>query len=110
MIDSKKMPPATEGNPRNIRAHFTKKPMGKLDRMLILFSEGYCLNTFQAKELSDTCLHTTISDLQIRHGIKFAREWQTVFGRYGAARVRRYWLDGDNLIRANEIVSRKGKR
>ncbi|MES3008400.1 MAG: hypothetical protein V4751_11590 [Pseudomonadota bacterium] len=78
---------------------------GKLDRMLSTFAKGEKLNTFAAKELGDTCLHTTVSDLQQRHGVRFTREWQTVEGRFGKTRVRVYWLQGEDLQRACQIVA-----
>ena len=83
---------------------------GKLERMLELFAKGYRLNTFKAKELGDTCLHTTISSLQTKHGIHFSREWETLPGRFGPARVRRYWLDSDDLRKAREIVKKNTAR
>jgi hypothetical protein len=80
--------------------------MGKLQRMLSVFASGTSLNTFQAKEIADTCLHTTISDLQARHGITFSRQWETVTNRYGTkTRVLRYRLVDANLERAQTIIS-----
>lgn len=99
-----KLPPATEGNPQNTQRKPTKKAPGKLDRMLSLFSKGYRLNTFQARDHGDSCLHTTVSTLQSRHGIKFSRDWQSLSGRFGPVRVRRYWLEGKSLEKAQRHV------
>ena len=78
---------------------------GKLARMLSTFAKGEKLNTFAARDLGDTCLHTTVCDLQQRHGVKFSRDWQTVTGRFGKARVRVYWLQGEDLEKARNIVA-----
>ncbi len=78
---------------------------GKLFRMLSTFAKGEKLNTFAARDLGDTCLHTTVSDLQLRHGVKFSRDWQTIDGRFGSVRVRVYWLQGEDLQRARQIVT-----
>ncbi len=80
--------------------------VGKLQRMLSVFATGMRLNTFQAKELGDTCLHTTVSDLQARHSISFSRQWEKVLNRFGTeTRVLRYWLEGINLERAQAIIN-----
>ncbi len=86
--------------------YLCNKPVRKLDRMLVLFANGRSLNTFQAKEEGDTCLHTTVSDLQARHGIRFSRQWEEVPNRFGTkTRVLRYWLQGQDLQRACQIVA-----
>jgi len=80
--------------------------VGKLQRMLSVFASGMRLNTFQAKELGDTCLHTTISDLQARHNVTFSRQWEKIKNRFGTeTRVLCYWLEGVNLERAQAIIS-----
>lgn len=81
---------------------------GKLDRMLSTFAKGEKLNTFAARDLGDTCLHSTVSSLQKRHGVKFARQGQTVSGRFGSSRVMMYWLEGDDLLKARRIVTDLG--
>jgi hypothetical protein len=82
--------------------------LGKLDRILSTFAKGEKLNTFAARDLGDTCLHSTVSSLQKRHGVKFARQGQTVPGRYGSSRVMMYWLEGDDLLKARRIVTARG--
>ncbi len=102
-----KSQPFAEGTSENrhIKDNSTGK-VGKLKRMLSVFASGMRLNTFQAKELGDTCLHTTVSDLQARHNITFARQWEKIRNRFGTeTRVLRYWLEGVNLERAQAIIS-----
>lgn len=86
------------------------KTIGKLDSMLRHFAHGKRLNRFEAERLGDHCLHTTISDLQIRHLIRFNRTWVKVPNRFGSkTRVMSYWLDGEDLARANQIISVGGQ-
>lgn len=88
----------------------TTKPLGKLDRMLSVFASGMSLNTFQAKELGDTCLHTTVSSLQARHCLTFDRSNEKIKNRFGSyTRVMRYWLSGHDLERAQQIIDGKGR-
>lgn len=90
----------------------SKKPKraGKLDLMLNAFANGSHLNRFQAERLGDHCLHTTVSDLQLRHSIRFSRKWVKVPNRFGSrTRVMSYWLDGEDLIKASEIVGQGEK-
>jgi len=73
--------------------------------MLARFAQGMSFNRFEAERVGDHCLHTTISDLQRKHGIEFHREWEVVPNRFGSkTRIRRYWLAGAHLQRAREIA------
>jgi hypothetical protein len=116
MSDLKKLPPAegsheqkrqppAEGRTSNTQTEITSMKVGKLSRMLSVFASGMKLNTFQAKEEGDTCLHSTISDLQVRYGISFTREWEWVENRFGTqTRVLRYWLEGENLEKSKAVI------
>jgi hypothetical protein len=82
-----------------------RRAIGKLARMLVVFAGGEGLNTFQAKEVGDTCLHTTICDLQNQYCITFSREWEYVANRFGTySRVLRYWLEGASLQKAQALI------
>ncbi len=86
------------------------KSAGKLYSMLRHFSTGIRLHRFDAEKLGDHCLHTTVSDLQIRHFIRFSREWIKVPNRFGSkTRVKSYWLEGDNLLKAKRIIQGGGE-
>lgn len=86
--------------------HISSGKHGKLIRMLSVFVSGASLNTFDAKEIGDTCLHSTVSDLQKRYGIKFSRAWEGVLNKYGTVtRVLRYNLDGADLERARQTFN-----
>ena len=77
---------------------------GKLKFMLEQFAKGAHLHRFQAEPLGDHCLHTTISDLQTKHGIYFNRVTIQVPTRFNKpAKVKLYWLQGENLEKAKQI-------
>ncbi len=65
---------------------------------------GY--NTFEAsRELGDSCLHTSVSTYENQHGLKVSRRWETVRNRFGTnTRVMRYWLEGDSIEKAHQLV------
>lgn len=66
----------------------------KEDRMLrILLERARSLNRFEAEDLGDHCLHSTVAALQSRKGLTIHREWETVPGYDGSlTRVKRYRL------------------
>lgn len=109
MTTSSKLPPVTEGSPlQTNRPHVTE--LGKEESMLIHFAQGKRLHRFSAERLADHCLPTTISDLQRKHSISFSREWVEVQNRFNRpTRVKLYYLQGENLRKALEIVSRRAK-
>lgn len=84
------------------------KPGTKLYRVLTALAEGSRFNRFQAeRELHDHCLHSTIADLQTRHGVFVHRVDEVVSGFQGApTHVAQYWLDDDNMRRARELLGR----
>lgn len=109
MTDLNKLPPATEGNSLNTMPRNCTE-IGKEESMLIHFAQGKRLHRFSAEHLADHCLPTTVSDLQRKHSITFSREWVEVQNRFnGTTRVKLYYLQGDNLSKAQEIVSRRAK-
>ena len=109
MTTSSKLPPATEGNPvQSMRPYLTE--LGKEESMLTHFAEGKRLHRFSAELLADHCLPTTISDLQRKHAISFTREWVEVQNRFNRpTRVKLYYLQGENLAKAQDIVGRRAK-
>ncbi len=91
--------------PKSNHPHNKEKTPGKLITMLKAFAGGQKLHRFQAERLGDHCLHTTVSDLQIKHQITFSREWTKVPNRFRSiTHVKNYWLDGENLERARVIL------
>jgi hypothetical protein len=85
--------------------HTTPKKLGKLNNVLSVFAGGESLNRFEAVNLGDTVLNTTISDLQRMHSIQFNRKMEKIKNRFGSkTNVMRYWLEGENLSRAQSIL------
>ncbi|KGS43306.1 helix-turn-helix domain protein [Burkholderia pseudomallei MSHR5613] len=78
----------------NVNTMFSKKPLGKIDRVLFELRRGISLNRFDAERLGDHCLNTTISTLRAE-GWLITAEWETVPTRFGkTTRVLRYRLTG----------------
>ncbi|WP_244128114.1 helix-turn-helix domain-containing protein [Burkholderia gladioli] len=71
-----------------------RKPLGKIDRILLEFRRGAALNRFEAERLGDHCLNSTVAVLRAE-GWLIIGEWETVPTRFGkTARVLRYRLVG----------------
>ncbi|KWH11567.1 hypothetical protein WT59_00240 [Burkholderia territorii] len=78
----------------NVNTAFAKKPLGKIDRVLLELRRGITLNRFEAERLGDHCLNTTISQLR-GEGWLITGEWEEVQTRFDkTARVLRYRLTG----------------
>lgn len=72
--------------------------------MLRAFVDGRSLNRFDAyRELRDSCLNTTVSQLESR-GVKILRRDETLAGHYGPVTVCRYWLAPESRARALELL------
>ena len=85
----------------------TRRPTGKAERTLRHFATGARLHRFQAERLGEHCLPTTVPRLQKVHPIYFQRKTETVPTNFGApSHVSVYWLEGECLARAKEIVFR----
>lgn len=80
------------------------KPATKLARILGEFARGRSLNTFEAQQLGDSCLNSTVDRLHRRYGLRLHRVCETVQGRYGAAHVTRYSLPADQLLAARRLL------
>ena len=98
---------ATYVNPNIVS---TLDDLGKLNSMLLNFASGKHFNRFDAEVVGDHCLPSTISDLQKRDGLTFSRKWEKVPNRFGTfTKVMRYWLEGDSLIRARQLMGLEEK-
>lgn len=86
-------------------AHHSATPR-KWQRVLAAFVDGRSLNRFDAyRELRDSCLNTTVSQLE-RRGVRINRHEETVPGAFGAVHCCRYRLASESLERARELLSR----
>lgn len=80
--------------------------MTKADRVYTALMEGKSYNRFEAARLlHDTCLHSTVSALEQKHGITINRMYETVRGYQGnPTSVCRYWID---IKERERIISRR---
>lgn len=79
----------------------------KLGRILHALAAGKSLNRFQAEHLGDHCLHSTVSAIERRYGLRVDRREETVPGYAGhRTRVMRYQLDSENRKRAIALLGK----
>jgi len=76
-------------------------PDSKTGRVLKALMTGESYNLFEAEsDLHDRSLHSTVSTLQNKHGIKISRAYEYAPG-FGGTKTRccRYWIDLDERMR-----------
>lgn len=77
----------------------------QMGRQLAKLAKGHSLNKFDAEELGDHALNTTISSLKIRHGIVAERCLEKIEGyRKRPTSVMRYWLSEADQKRASKLL------
>lgn len=79
------------------------KANSKIHRILRELARGRSLNTFEAQDLGDTCLNSTVDRLQ-HYGLRIHREQEAIRGRFGVALVCRYSLPADQLETAQRLL------
>lgn len=97
--------PAATGNGAKELSQTTRKRSTrptKIQRVFQALASGRSYNRFEAaRELHDTCLHSTVAAIQQRYGVQVFRRYETVRGYQGAPTpVCRYRLVGPELIKA----------
>ena len=82
------------------------QPATKWRRVLSALAEGRRLHRFQAeRQLHDHCLHSTISAISQKTGLRIERRMIEVAGYMGLpVRVSQYWLSPDERRRARAIL------
>lgn len=76
----------------------------KWARVLRAFADGKTYNRFDAyRELRDSCLNTTVSQIE-RRGVRILRREETVPGAFGPVHCCRYWLAPESRARALELL------
>ena len=94
-----------ESSPKQSSTQDEPNATGKLESMLYRFACGKRFHRFSAEIVGDHCLPTTVSDLQISHGLYFNRKFIKVPNRFGSqTAVKLYWLEGENLIKARQLI------
>jgi hypothetical protein len=101
--------PAANGDktkPEQANDTAARKP-GKQARILLVFYSGYSLHRFQAEDIGDHCLHSTISALFNGYGLVFDRERVKVPNRFGTqTTVTQYRLAGSSREKAARLLER----
>jgi hypothetical protein len=63
------------------------------------------LNAEEAINIGSTCLNSDVSSLG-NLGLVILRKWETIPRKQGGTkRYMRYWLDAENIIKANKLIN-----
>ena len=94
----------TRGNDKRNRS-----PLKDTKEKTILkhFLKGESLNRFEAEQLGDHCLHSTISHFINNCGLPFHKKLEKVKSRFGNTCVTRYWLDELGIKKAKRYLKKK---
>ena len=66
------------------------------------------LTRFQAEQLGDHCLPSTISGLSSQHGLEFPRRWVKVPNRFGGKTpCKEYSTSDEDKLKISEILGAK---
>ena len=87
----------TPGSPKSQGLSYLKEGT-KYSNIIDVFQSGKSLNRFEAEELGDHCLHSTVSTLVNKLGFEISRKWEAVPNRFdGTTRVKRYWFSESDI-------------
>lgn len=75
----------------------------KLARVLSAFAQGRRLNRFDAEQLGDHVLNTTVSMLEKR-GVRISRKLIEIEGRFGSFHCCEYWIDDTDIAVARSLL------
>jgi len=91
------------GSPKSQRVH--QKIGTKKFNIIQHFLKGLSLNRFEAEELGDHCLHSTVSTLFNKLGLEIPRKWEVVPNRFGSTtRVKRYWFSESDIAIIRKLL------
>ena len=94
------------GSPKSQRAYL--KEGTKYSNIIDVFMTGNSLNRFEAEELGDHCLHSTVSTLVNTLGLEIHRKWEAVSNRFGGTtRVKRYWFSESDIAKIRKILGKE---
>lgn len=86
------------------KASTSIRPGTKLARVLTALAQGHRLNRFDAEQLGDHVLNTTVSMLEKR-GVRIARKLVEVGGRFGTFHCCEYWIDDADRDAASRLLA-----
>jgi len=88
------------------KADNTTKPLNKTARILKVMVDGGSLNRFEAEQIGDHCLNSTISTLSNSYELTFIRSWERVPNRWGSkTSVIRYSLRRSEVEKARVVMA-----
>lgn len=101
--------PRKDGQTRpntNTASTDSKRPTPKIKRVLQALASGQSLNRWDAaRNLRDSCLNSTIAEIEGRLGLTISRHWETVPGYAGVpTRCCRYHLAPEQLLAAQRLL------
>src|SRR5690554_7726981 len=86
------------------------KKQTKTERILEAFVRGEKLHRFNAVIYRETCLYSTVSLLQNRYGIQFARKTIKVSRQGDMVNVTLYWLPYSSVEQAHKVLTEMRER
>ena len=82
-------------------------PSSKIARILAPLLTGASLNRFEAEELGDHCLNSTIASLANKHDLMISRQTEKVPNRWGKpCTVIRYSVPPTEVEPASKVLAR----
>lgn len=97
----------TAGSLSNAPQPVEQQPRTKAMRILAYLANGGSLNRFEAQDLGDSCLNTTISKFRREYRLIFTQTREDVPGRFGMTRVTRYRLSPAQRRIAQRLIATK---
>ncbi|WPP47264.1 hypothetical protein [Pseudomonas sp. AN-1] len=96
--------PEEQSRPR--KADSSTAAPTKIARILAHLLAGASINRFEAEDLGDHCLPSTIAVLANRHGLIFQRQRERVPNRWGKpCTVNRYSLPASECDKARKVLA-----
>lgn len=86
------------------------KNQTKTERILEAFVRGEQLHRFNTFTYRETCLHSTVSLLQNKYGVQFARKTIRVNRQGDMVNVTLYWLPYSSFEQAHEVLTEMRER
>lgn len=86
----------------------TKVKLTKRAAVLQALLEGPLTGRDAFLDLGDTCLHSTIANIEREYRIRVERVMVKVPTRYGSTRVAKYWLGGEARQQARKVLGQGG--
>ena len=101
MTNSNKKKPSGSGKQQRVNQKIGTKKFNIIQHFL----KGLSLNRFEAEELGDHCLHSTVSTLCNKLGLEIPRKWEVVSNRFNSTtRVKRYWFSESDIAKIRKLL------